>query len=146
MMRDEGMYVAANYIFGLPMDTHDSMKRTLDFALQNKTEFVNMYTAMAYPGSPLYYQAKKNGWELPQTYTGYSQHAYDTLNLRNDNLSAAEILKFRDDAWMTYHTDEGYLSLLEDKFGIKSRQKVEDSTKIKLKRKILEEAGLEGQK
>jgi len=146
MMRDEGMYVAANYIFGLPMDTHDSMKRTLDFALENRTEFVNMYTAMAYPGSPLYYQAKKNGWELPQTYTGYSQHAYDTLNLRNENLTAAEILKFRDDAWMTYHTDEGYLSLLENKFGIKSRQKVEDSTKIKLKRKILEEAGLEGQK
>ena len=34
MMRDEGMYVAANYIFGLPMDTHDSMKRTLEFSLE----------------------------------------------------------------------------------------------------------------
>jgi anaerobic magnesium-protoporphyrin IX monomethyl ester cyclase len=146
MMRDEGMYVAANYIFGLPMDTQDSMKRTLEFAMKNRTEFVNMYTAMAYPGSPLYYRAKREGWELPQTYTGYSQHAYDTLNLRNKNLTAAEILKFRDDAWMTYHKDEGYLSLLENKFGLKSRQKVEDSTKIKLKRKILEEAGLEGQK
>lgn len=146
MMRDEGMYVAANYIFGLPMDTHDSMQRTLDFALENKTEFVNMYTAMAYPGSPLYYTAKKSGWELPKTYSGYSQHAYDTLNLRNKNLTAAEILKFRDDAWMTYHKDEGYLSMLENNFGIKSRERVENSTKIKLKRKILEEAGLEGQK
>ena len=146
MMRDEGMYVAANYIFGLPMDTHDSMKRTLEFSLENKTEFVNMYTAMAYPGSPLYYEAKRKGYKLPETYSGYSQHAYDTQNLANENLSAAEILKFRDDAWMSYHKDEGYLSLLEDKFGKKARQRVEDSTKIKLKRKILEEAGLEGQK
>ena len=62
MMRDEGMYVAANYIFGLPMDTHDSMKRTLTSS-ENRTEFA-MYTAMAYP-EPTYYQAKKNGWELP---------------------------------------------------------------------------------
>ena len=146
MMRDAGMYVAANYIFGLPMDTHESMEETLRFALENKSEFVNMYTAMAYPGSPLYYQAKINGWELPKTYAGYSQHAYETLNLSNENLTAAEILKFRDDAWMTYHKDESYLNMLEDKFGKKSRDVVEASTKIKLKRKILEDAGLEGQK
>jgi|ETNvirnome_2_130_1030620.scaffolds.fasta_scaffold11551_1 radical SAM superfamily enzyme YgiQ (UPF0313 family) len=145
MMRDEGLYVAANYIFGLPMDTHDSIKGTLEFALENKSEFVNMYTAMAYPGSPLYYQAKNKGWKLPEKYVGYSQHAYETLNLANENLTAAEILKFRDDAWMTYHTDGGYLKMIEDKFGKKARNNVEASTKIKLKRKLLLDAGLEGQ-
>jgi len=137
MMRDEGLYVAANYIFGLPMDTQDSMKETLEFALENKTEMVNMYTAMAYPGSPLYYQAKNKGYKLPEKYEGYSQHAYVTQNLPNENLTAAEILQFRDDAWMTYHTDEGYLKLLKDKFGKKARENVETTTKIKLKRKLL---------
>ena len=145
MMRDEGLYVAANYIFGLPMDTHDSMKGTLEFALENKSEFVNMYTAMAYPGSPLYYQAKNKGWKLPEKYVGYSQHAYETLNLANENLAAAEILKFRDDAWMTYHTDEVYLKIIEDKFGKKARNNIVASTKIKLKRKLLVDADIEGQ-
>ena len=56
-----------------------------------------MYTAMAYPGSPLYYQAKKNGWELPETYVGYSQHAYETLNLSNEN-------------WNIEYTETSYLS------------------------------------
>ena len=29
-------------------------KHTLDFALENPTEMANFYSAMAYPGSPLY--------------------------------------------------------------------------------------------
>ena len=137
MMRGEGINIAANYIFGLPMDTKESMEGTLDFAMNNMSEMVNMYTAMAYPGSPLYYQAKKNGWKLPSKYEGYSQHSYETLNLSNSNLSAESILKFRDFAWMKYHTDAKYLDILESKFGEKSRKNIEETSKIILKRRIL---------
>ena len=119
------------------MDTEESLQETLDFALENKTEMVNMYCAMAYPGSPLHLSAKQNNLELPSTYSGYSQHSYDTLNLSNDNLTSEQILRFRDKAWMTYHTDPSYLELLKDKFGTKASQNVENSTKIKLKRKLL---------
>ena len=136
-VRNAGINIGGNYIFGLPMDTEKSLQTTLDFALENKTEMTNMYCAMAYPGSPLYLTAKKKGWKLPDTYVVYSQHSYETLNLSNDNLSAKQILSFRDKAWMTYHTDPSYLKLLEDKFGIKARENVEKSTKIKLKRKLL---------
>tara|TARA_Y100000310_G_scaffold245640_1_gene250644 strand:- start:44 stop:226 length:183 start_codon:yes stop_codon:yes gene_type:complete len=55
----------------------------------------------------------------------------------NDSLSSEQILSFRDKAWMTYHTNENYLNLLESKFGKISRENVEETTKIKLKRKIL---------
>jgi len=136
-VRDAGINIGGNYIFGLPMDTEESLQATLDFALENKTEMTNMYCAMAYPGSPLHLTAKKKGWKLPDTYAGYSQHSYETLNLSNDNLSAKQILAFRDKAWMKYHTDPSYLKLLENKFGIKARENVEKSTKIKLKRKLL---------
>ena len=61
----------------------------------------------------------------------------DTLNLPNNNLTSAQILKFRDDAWMKYHKDENYLNLLENKFGKPARDNVEETTKIKLKRKLL---------
>ena len=138
-IRNAGINVGGNYIFGLPMDTHDSMCQTLDFALEHKTDMVNFYCAMAYPGSPLYRQALSEKWELPETYSGYSQHSYDMLNLRNKNLTAAEICKFRDEAWMRYNTDASYLNLLESKFGVEAKQNMIDTCSIKLSRKLLEE-------
>jgi radical SAM superfamily enzyme YgiQ (UPF0313 family) len=136
-MRDAGINIGGNYIFGLPMDTHESMQNTLDFAIQNKTEMVNFYCAMAYPGSPLYKTAKQKGWELPSTYSGYSQHSYDMLNLSNNNLSAAEIMSFRDKAFITYNSNTDYLNMLENKFGLVARQNMEKTLQIKLKRKLL---------
>ena len=136
-MRDSGIEIAANYIFGLPMDTHESMEATLQFAKETLSPMVNFYSAMAYPGSPLHLMAREKKWDLPTTYSGYSQHAYDTLNVSNDNLTSAEILAFRDKAWEEYHTSPDYLSMMENKFGIKARKNIEDTSKIKLKRKLL---------
>jgi len=98
---------------------------------------VNFYSAMAYPGSPLYVQAKKDGIELPNTYTGFSQHSYDSLNMGNENLTSAQIVGFRDMAWDKYHTNPKYVNQLEKKFGIAAREELEKTTKVKLKRKLL---------
>ena len=136
-IRDAGINVGGNYIFGLPYDTRESMEATLQFAIDNPTEMANFYSAMAYPGSPLYNQARIFGQELPTTYSGFSQHSYDTLNLGNNNLSSAEILAFRDKAWDTYHSSEKYLNLLENKFGQKARDELDSTKTIKLKRKLL---------
>ena len=132
-----GIGVGANYIFGLPNDTLQSMQYTLDFAIENSTDMANFYSAMAYPGSPLYLQAKKDSIDLPSSYSGYSQHSYDTLNMSNENLTAAQILEFRDIAWDKYHTSPKYLKQLERKFGIAARNELESTTKVKLKRKLL---------
>ncbi|HEU4879314.1 MAG TPA: radical SAM protein, partial [Gemmatimonadaceae bacterium] len=70
-----GINIIGNYIFGLPEDDLESMQETLDLAIELKTEFANFYSAMAYPGSPLYRQAIASGWRLPETWSGYSQHA-----------------------------------------------------------------------
>lgn len=136
-MRDAGIYVAANYIFGLPEETKESLEFTYNFAEETNTEMVNFYSAMAYPGSPLHLEARKNKIKLPTTYSGYSQHSYDTQNLPSQNLSAAEILSFRDKAWDKYHTNPKYLKLLENKFGMNSVNNLKKTTKIKLKRKLL---------
>jgi anaerobic magnesium-protoporphyrin IX monomethyl ester cyclase len=138
-IRDAGINIAANYIFGLPMDTIESMEKTLEFALSNITPMANFYSAMAYPGSPLYLAAKQNGYELPSTYTGYSQHAYDTLNLCNENLSSAKILAARDLAWSKYHANPKYLDLIAGSFGLGARKDIISTCKVKLKRKLLEE-------
>ena len=136
-IRDAGINVAANYIFGLPEETQESMKFTYDFAEETNSEMVNFYSAMAYPGSPLHLEAKKSKIQLPENYSGYSQHSYDTQNLPSQYLSAAEILAFRDKAWIKYHTNKKYMDLLENKFGINAVNNLKSTTKIKLKRKLL---------
>jgi len=136
-IENAGIGVAANYIFGLPNDTLKSMQNTLDFAIENSTDMANFYSAMAYPGSPLYLQGKQDGIDLPTTYSAYSQHSYDSLNMSNESLTAAEILGFRDAAWDKYHTNPKYLTQLETKFGQAARKELEKTTTITLKRKIL---------
>jgi len=136
-IRDSGINVAANYIFGLPEETKESLEFTYKFAEETNSEMVNFYSAMAYPGSPLHLEARKNNIKLPESYSGYSQHSYDTQNLPSQHLSAAEILDFRDKAWNKYHTNPKYLKLLESKFGIQAVNNLKETTKIKLKRKLL---------
>jgi hypothetical protein len=63
--------------------------------------------------------------------------SYDSKPLPTKYLTAAEVLKFRDEAWQKYFTHEPYLSLVERKFGIQERMNVESLSKIKLKRKLL---------
>ena len=129
--------IISNYIFGFPDDTHETMKQTLDLALELNTEMANMYPCQALPGSPLYNTAKKEGWALPSSPEGFAFLSYECEPLRTKHLSAAEVLKFRDDAWATYFSNPTYLQMIEKKFGVSQRENIEDMAKIKLKRKIL---------
>ncbi|MBF0240379.1 MAG: B12-binding domain-containing radical SAM protein [SAR324 cluster bacterium] len=136
-IRSHDINIISNYIFGFPDDNHDTMQETLNLALELNTEMANMYPCQALPGSPIYYYAKAHHWKLPTTYEGYAFLSYESEPLPTKYLSAAEVLKFRDDAWQTYFTNPAYLNLVEQKFGSQERQNVEDMTKIKLRRKLL---------
>jgi radical SAM superfamily enzyme YgiQ (UPF0313 family) len=124
-----------NYIFGLPEDDLETMQETLDLALDLNTEWGNFYCTMAYPGSSLYAAALKNGAPLPQTWGGYSQHAVDTLPLPTRHLSGAEVVRFRDEAFMAYYTSPRYLDLVGRKFGSETVQHVREMTGYKLVRR-----------
>lgn len=134
-----GIKVIGNYIFGLPDDTQESMRETLDMAKELNTEFANFYCAMAYPGSMLYNMALKENWLLPEQWHGYSQHSYIMQPLPSKHLSAKQIVAFRDNAFDEYFESKNYLDMIEHKFGIKTKEHMQEITKTKLKRKILEE-------
>lgn len=142
-VNDAGIHVGANFIFGLPEDTLESMKETYDLACKINAPYTNLYTCMSYPGSPLHSIARQKGWLLPEDtdsgWIGYSQHAYQTLPLPTETLTASEVLAFRDEAFMRFHQRPEYLKMLRDKFG---EQAVTDMTEIlkheKPRRKLLE--------
>ena len=125
-LRQAGIYVAANFIFGLPEDDMESIQATLDLAVELNAEWANLYCAMAYPGSELYLTAIKEEWALPASWSGYSQHAVDTLPLPTKYLSAPEILRFRDDAFQTYFNGSRYLDMITKKFGQETTEHIRE--------------------
>jgi anaerobic magnesium-protoporphyrin IX monomethyl ester cyclase len=135
-VRAAGIHVIGNYIFGLPEDDAASMQETLDLAVALRCEFANFYCAMAYPGSALYERAGAEGWPLPESWSGYSQHSVDTLPLPTRHLSAGEVLRFRDDAFQAYFRDPGYLGHVERTFGTAVRREIESMTAHRLERRF----------
>ena len=133
-VRAAGIYSVANYIFGLPEDNLQTMQETLDLALELNTEWANIYCAMAYPGSELYDQALRDGWPLPTTWAGYSQHAVDTVPVPSKHLSGKEVLEFRDAAFHTYFENPRYLEMIAGTFGQPSVQHIQEMTSIRLER------------
>lgn len=131
--------VMANYIFGLPGDDKESMKKTFELSKELCTSGWNTYAAMALPGSALYKDAIKNNIPLPDNYEGYSFHSYNTLPLPTKYLTPAEILKYRDECFHEYHTFPNFLNRIEKKYGVKAKNNIVEMSKIRLKRKIIEE-------
>ena len=131
-IQSAGISVIGNFIFGLPDDTLESMRATLRLAKDLNCEFANFYSAMAYPGSRLFDEAKQE--DLPKAWSGYSQHSYDTTPLPTNTLTSAEVLRFRDEAFHDYFEDERYLSMVDRKFGTKPVEHIRQMTAKKLPR------------
>lgn len=139
-IKAHGIYIIANYIFGLPDDTITSMQKTLDLAQEINAEWANFYCAMAYPGSPLYERAKQLNLPLPDDpggpgWIGYSQHGYDSLPLPTDTLSGQDALDFRDSAFEKYFSNPSFLNMTREKFGQPVTDHIQSMLEVKLKRK-----------
>lgn len=138
MIQDNGINVLGNYMFGLPDDTIDTMEETLRLAMELNCEFANFYTVMAYPGSLLYEWASQKDGYLPESWQGYAQHGYEAMPLPTRHLSSRDVLKFRDEAYIRYFTNPGYLRSARKKFGEKVESHIRKMTEIRLKRRLLE--------
>ena len=90
---------------------------------------------MAYPGSKLYALALERNFALPETWLGYSQHAYDTLPLPTEFVSAGEVLGFRDKAFQIFFTHPKYLNHVKTKFGTETVEHIKQMTSHHLARK-----------
>ena len=138
MTKDAGIYVLANFMFGLPEDTKETMRMTLDFARKVNPEFINFYCTMAYPGSKLYSDCKNKGIKLPDTWLGYSQFSYECEPLPTKMISSKEVLEFRDYAFEEFFKENNlYFKMIEEKFGKETVQEINNMLKRKMKRKLL---------
>ncbi|MBM4071066.1 MAG: radical SAM protein [Planctomycetes bacterium] len=136
-VQEAGISVIGNYIFGLPEDDLETMNATLDLAIDLNCEFGNFYSAMAYPGSPLYTMAVQQGVPLPEQWTGYSQHSRDCQPLPTKYLPARDVLKFRDEAFIKYYTQPRYLDMVQKRFGQETVDHIKEMTSHSLERHLV---------
>lgn len=114
-IQEADINVIGNFIFGLKDDTAESMQQTLDLAKSLDLEFANFYSAMPYPGSRLFDETRQE--DLPESWSGYSQHSFDAKPLPTDALSSADVLRFRDEAFRQFYINPDYQISMFRKFG-----------------------------
>ena len=115
MTRDAGINIMANFMFGLPDETEDDWKVSLEMAIKENFEFVNFYVALPYPGSVWYL-----GLENPPT-------DWSSYNQFSPNICAdPKVVQFRDKAWQIYITRPEYLSMIKSKFGEKAESHIKE--------------------
>jgi radical SAM superfamily enzyme YgiQ (UPF0313 family) len=139
--RDAGIAICADAIFGLWDDSFDTMEATRDFLFESYFEWVNIYPAYAYPGTPLYDEYIQKGYiEEPKSWESYSLYGYEGSALPTNFLKSEQVLKFRDDVFNEYFSRPEFLNFIEKKYDTETRNHIGKMTKVKLKRRILEEA------
>ncbi|KDR96620.1 Radical SAM superfamily enzyme YgiQ, UPF0313 family [Peptoclostridium litorale DSM 5388] len=95
ILRDHGLQLWAAFTLGHDFDTLDSIKRTLEFAVNNKFCFAAFNILMPYPQTPLYEKLKEENrllydgkWWLHPEYR-FNYAAYEPKNMSADELTEA---------------------------------------------------------
>ncbi len=140
MVKNAGIYVLANFMFGLPDDDLEDMQATYGLCREINPEWINFYVTMAYPGSKTYAEYMKNGEILPDNWMAYAQYSYECTPKGSEHLSPAQVLEYRDWAFHAFfENNERYFGNIEQKFGRQAVVSIQESTKGRLRRKLLED-------
>jgi hopanoid biosynthesis associated radical SAM protein HpnJ len=78
-----GLTVHGDYIVGLPGETRDSIRRTIDFAKSLDTETIQVSIAHPYPGTEFYDYVDKNGLITIDSMTDESGHQLPNISYQD---------------------------------------------------------------
>ena len=73
LSKKAGIETRASFILGFPTDTLESMKKTIDFAIELDPHLVSFYLASPFPGTEMYDWAVKNNKLLTTNWSLYDQ-------------------------------------------------------------------------
>jgi len=73
MSREAGIKTAGHFILGLPGDTEETIRKTIDYSMTLDLDFAQFYSAVPFPGSELYREALEKKWIDPGNFEDYRQ-------------------------------------------------------------------------
>jgi len=88
-----GLVVHGDFILGLPGETRDTIRNTIQFAKELDVETIQVSVAHAYPGTELYDYAVQNGFMVSESKM-VDEGGHQLAHIQYPGLPAEEILDF----------------------------------------------------
>lgn len=136
--KEADINICADVIAGLWDDNLDTIKQTRDFMIEHEFEWLNVYPAFGYPGTPLYdeYISKKIISE-PKDWGTYGLYSKKCNPLPTKYLSSSEVLKARDEMFNSYFENNKIQNMIKNRFGEKTLTHIGSMLSKPLERDII---------
>jgi radical SAM superfamily enzyme YgiQ (UPF0313 family) len=109
--RKAGLLVHGCIMVGNPGETSETMEESLQFAMRLRCDSFQFYPLIVYPGTEAYAWAKANNCLLTEDYSKWlSQSLSHASPVSLPGLPRAEIERFCERAYRTYHFNPAYLA------------------------------------
>ena len=96
-----GLKTWGYFIIGLPGETRQTVRETIDFAKSIPLDIALFHVAMPYAGTEFYFQAVANGWLNTSQWRHFDMN--DSAVVQYDDFSAAEILQATKQAFREFY-------------------------------------------
>jgi hopanoid biosynthesis associated radical SAM protein HpnJ len=100
--RKLGITIHGTFILGLPGETPETIRQTVEFAKELDVFSIQVSLAAPYPGTELYRQAKENGW-LREDASLVDGHGQQLAAIEYDGLSREEIFAWVEKFYKRYY-------------------------------------------
>jgi radical SAM superfamily enzyme YgiQ (UPF0313 family) len=104
MTKELGILFHLTFTFGLPGETKQTIKRTIDFAMEMDPDSLQFSIVTPFPGSRYFEQLDQKGFLLSKNweeYDGYNRAVIRTESLSREDLEGA--LKMANQRWKRHH-------------------------------------------
>ena len=120
-----GLLIHGCFMAGLPGETKETLKETLELAKRLKPDTVQFYPVMVYPGTEAYDWYQTRGLISTQDFSKWlTPRGLHNTVIRTEELSSQEIVRFCDDARRAFYLRPTYLFY-------KAKQSVENPEEMK---------------
>ena len=108
ILKRNDMPAIASYILGLPGDTHETIRETIDFAFELDAYQSKFMILGVFPGTEYYEKALKMGLADPQSFEQMEAlNYYDSVAINLSNVSDEDLLRYQDEAFERFDRSRG---------------------------------------
>ena len=97
------------FVIGLPWETEQSVEDTIKFAIELDSDYINFYTATAFPGSRFYEYVKEHNLFEPTDRNEMYKSAYYYPTVKTHNLSKDRIFELHKQAVKRFYLRPAYI-------------------------------------
>jgi radical SAM superfamily enzyme YgiQ (UPF0313 family) len=106
-----GLLVNGCFILGLPGDTKESIRETIEFAKELNPDTAQFYPLMAYPGTEAYEWAKKCGYLSTEDYSKWiTMNGLHSTVISRPGMEPGELLELCNNARNEYYIRRKYIT------------------------------------